>query len=105
MLGSRATMCGARRTRFRVMWAVNSPLRPRKPMLSVAPAITLSTNGSARIARSAPGDTVPDHLLRVDDFVEARLVDVAGFERGILPGQAPIVGLVRDHGSLVVADL
>src|ERR1700730_619046 len=74
-------------------------------MMSVAPAITLRTKGSARIVKSAPGDTLPDHLLRVDDFVKSLLVDVAGFERGLLQGQVPIVGLVRDHGGLVIADL
>src|SRR6266446_5344805 len=86
------------------MWAVNSPLRPRKPMMSVAPAITLRTNGSARIARSAPGDTVPDHLLRVDDFVETLLVDVAGLERGLLQVQVLVIRLVGDRRGLVVAD-
>jgi len=37
-------------------------------------ACRFGTNGSARIARSAPSDTVPDHLLRVDDLVKALLV-------------------------------
>src|SRR5439155_14268538 len=86
------------------MWAVNSPLRPRKPMMSVDPAITLSTIGSARTTRSAPADTVPDHLLRVDDFVEVLLVDIAGLERGLLQGQPLIIRLVGDRGGLVVAD-
>jgi len=50
-------------------------------MMSVAPAITLRTNGSVRIARSAPGDTGSNHLLRVDDLVKALLVDVVGIGR------------------------
>src|SRR6266481_2930107 len=86
------------------MWAVNSPLRPRKPMMSVAPAITLRTNGSARIVRSAPGDTVPDHLLGVDDFVKALLVNIAGLERGLLQGQVFVIRLVGNRGSFVIAD-
>src|SRR6267142_6371891 len=73
-------------------------------MMSVDPAITLSTIGRVRATRSAPGDTVPDHLLRVDDFVETLFVDVAGLESGLLQAQVLIIGLVRDRGSLVVAD-
>jgi hypothetical protein len=42
-----STMCAARMTRLPVMWAVNSPLRRRKLMMSVHPAVTLSTMSSA----------------------------------------------------------
>ena len=71
-------------------------------MMSVHPAVTLSTISSAWTARelstdgagthpigpSASADTVPDHLLRIHDLVEPPLVDVAGLERGLLQGQA-----------------
>src|SRR5690348_8327436 len=86
------------------MWAVNSPLRPRKPITSVAPAITLSTIGSVRATRSAPADTMPDHLLRVDDFVETVLVNIAGLQRGLLQGQVFVIGFVGDRGGPVIAD-
>src|SRR5205085_2621859 len=94
-----------RTTMLPVIWAVNSPLRPRNPMMSVDPAVRLRTNGSARPARSAPAATEPDRLLRVDDLVKALLVDVAGLERGLLQGQPLVIGLVGDRGGLVVADL
>src|ERR1700737_3775997 len=58
MVGSPATIWAARTTRLPVMWAVNNPLRPRKPMMSVDPAIRLKTNGRARLARSAAADAV-----------------------------------------------
>src|SRR5260370_14944732 len=87
------------------MWAVNSPLRARKPMTAVDPAITLSTIGSARAAStSAPANSVPDRLFRVDDLVKALLVDIAGLERGLLQGQPLVIGLVRDRRGFVVAD-
>ena len=47
-------------------------------MVSVDPAITLSTNGSVQLARSAAANAVPNHLLRVDDLVKALLVGWAG---------------------------
>jgi len=86
------------KTGTETMWAVNSPLRTRKPMMSVHPAVTLSTLSSAWTARelstdgagarpigpSASADTVPDHLLRIYDLVEPPLVDFAGLERGLL---------------------
>ena len=46
--GSPATMRAASTTTFPVMWAVNSPFRPRKPIMSVDPAMTLSRTGSVR---------------------------------------------------------
>jgi len=46
---------------------------------------------------------VPDHRPGVDDFVEPLLADVAGLERGLLQGQAFVIRLVRDGGSLVIA--
>src|SRR5258708_21626569 len=78
--------------------AVNSPLRPRKPIISVHPAVMLSTISSARIARelsiagadtdaigpSASAETVPDHLPGIDDLVEPLRIDVSGLERGLL---------------------
>ena len=42
-------------------------------MMPVEPAITLRTNGSARMARSASVDAVPNHLRWVDDLVKAPL--------------------------------
>src|SRR6201993_4517684 len=87
-----------------VMWAVNSPLRPRKPMVSVDPAITLSTNGSARMARSAAADAVPNHLFRIDDFVKALLVNGAGSKRRVLQGQVLVIRLVGNRGRLVIPD-
>src|SRR3974377_1932935 len=84
-------------TRWPVMCAVNSPLRPRKPMMSVAPAIKLRTNGSARIPGSAPANAVLIHLFRVDDFIKALLVDVAGLERGLLQGQPLVIRHVGDR--------
>ncbi len=41
------TTCAARMTRLPVMWAVNSPPSPRKPMASTLPAVKLSTLGSS----------------------------------------------------------
>src|SRR6202158_3653437 len=92
ILDSPLKKCAARMTRLPVMWAVNSPLRARKPMMSVHPAVMLSTISSARIARelpidgadadaigpSASADTVPDHLPGIDDLVKPPRVDVAG---------------------------
>src|SRR5260370_24164245 len=100
------------------MWAVNSPSRPRKPVISVHPAVTLSTISSAWTARRlstdgadtrttghlASADTVPDHLPGIDDPVEPLFVDVAGLERGVLQSQALVIRLVGDRGRLVVAD-
>ena len=57
--------------------------------------------GRAAARPSASADTVPDHLPGVDDLVEPLLVDVAGLERGLLQGQAFVIRLVRDGGSLV----
>jgi len=85
-------------------------------MMSVHPAVTLSTISSAWTARelstdgagthpigpSASADTVPDHLLRIHDLVEPPLVDVAGLECGLLQGQAFVIRLVRDGGRLVI---
>src|SRR5438105_4010220 len=111
-------MCAAKMTKLPVMWAVNSPLRTRKPMTSVHPAVTLSTISSAWTARglstngvgtrpigpSASADTVPDHLLRIYDLVEPSLVDVAGPECGLLQGHALVVRLVRDRRRPVIPD-
>src|SRR6266446_702869 len=111
-------MCAARTTKLPVMCAVKSPLRPRKPMTSAHPAVRLSTTSSActagelltdgantnAIGALAAGDTVPDHLARVDDLVEARLVDITGLERGLFQAQVCVVRLVRDFGRLVIAD-
>src|SRR5690242_16442987 len=99
-----ATMWAARTTMLPVMWAVNSPLRPRKPMMSVDPAITLRTNGSGQTAGSAAADTASDHLSRVDDLAKALFIDISQSERGLLEGQALFVGLVCDCRGLVVAD-
>src|SRR3989442_421978 len=46
---------------------------------------------------SAARATVPDHLSRIDDLVEPLLVDVPGLERGLLQGQALVIGMVRDR--------
>jgi hypothetical protein len=76
------TMCAARMTKLPVMWAVNSPSRTRKPMMSVHPAVTLSTISSAWTARelstggvgthpigpSASTDTVPDGVVTFVSF-------------------------------------
>src|SRR5215831_10907015 len=64
-----------------------------------------SRNASIRIASSAPGDTVPNHLFRIDDLVKALLVDVTRLERGFLQGQPLFVRLMGDGRGLVVADL
>jgi hypothetical protein len=45
--------CAAKMTKLPVMWAVNSPLRPRKLMMSVHPAVTLSTTSSACTSRDS----------------------------------------------------
>jgi hypothetical protein len=66
----------ARTTTLPVMWAVNSPLRPRKPMMSVDPAIKLRTNGRARPAISAAAD-VPDHLRSIDGFAKTSFTEIA----------------------------
>src|SRR5438445_112628 len=110
------TRCAAKSTRFPVMWAVKSPPRPRKPMTSVLPAITLSTAGSILVPGESPtdgigawilglscsasGNAISNHLSRVDDLLEALLVDVPGSERGLLQGQPLVIGLVRDCGGL-----
>jgi hypothetical protein len=53
-IDSRApTMLAASSTRLPVICAVNSPSRPSTPIVSVAPAITLSTNGKERTVISA----------------------------------------------------
>ena len=52
------------------------------------------------IGHSTSADTVPDHLPGVDDLVEPLLVG----ERGLLQGQPFVIRLVRDGGSLVIAD-
>src|SRR5919198_1685729 len=96
------TRCAARMTRLPVMWAVNRPPSPRKLMTSTLPAVRLSTVGSSfvpserstegadtqTVRPSAAGDTVTNHLSRIDDLVEPLLVDVAGLERGFLQGHA-----------------
>src|SRR6516165_1449633 len=104
MAGLPAIILAARMTMLPVMWAVNSPLRPRKPMLSVEPATTLKRNGSPRIAGSAAGKPVSNHLCRIDDLVKALFVDIAQSERGLLQAQILVIGLVRDGGGLVIAD-
>src|SRR5579871_5527467 len=53
---------------------------------------------------SATGDTTPDHLRRVDDLVEARSIDIAGFERRFPEAQILVVRLVCNRRCLVVAD-
>src|SRR5437016_4253913 len=60
IVGSPATTWAARTTRLPVMWAVNNPLRPRKPKMSADPAIRLRTNGRARLARSVAAGAVTD---------------------------------------------
>src|SRR5262245_44483650 len=66
---------------------------------------TASRNASIRIGSSAPGDTVPDHLFRIDDLVIALLVDVTRLERGFLQGQPLFIRLMGDGRGPVVADL
>jgi hypothetical protein len=56
------------------------------------------------VGPSTSADPVPDHRPGVDDFVEPLLVDVTGLERGLLQGQAFVIRLGRDGGSLVIAD-
>jgi hypothetical protein len=41
---------------------VNRPLRPRKPMMSVDPAVRLSTSERVRLARSVAVQALPGHL-------------------------------------------
>jgi hypothetical protein len=53
-----------------VIWAVNRPLRPRKPMMSVDPAVRLRINGSVRITGSVSADPGPDHVLEVRDLIK-----------------------------------
>ena len=47
--------------------------------MSVDPAIMLRTKGSARVARSAAGDAVPDHLVKAL-FTHVARIDAAFFE-------------------------
>src|SRR5918912_2398304 len=54
--------------------------------------------------RSGACDAMADHLFRIDDLIEALLVDEAGSERRLFQRQALVIGLVRDLGRLVVAD-
>jgi hypothetical protein len=68
IVGFPATIWAASITMLPVMWEVNSPLRPRKPMMSVDPAVRLRTNGRARIAGSPSG---------VADLVKTLFIDVA----------------------------
>jgi hypothetical protein len=75
-------------------------LRPRKPMMSVEPAIT-RTNGSARPAMPIAARAVPGSPLSVDDFVKTLFIDVAaGAPAGGLPRRGP-----ENHTDLVRAGL
>src|ERR1700716_3499997 len=60
--GSPLMTWAAKTTRFPVMCAVNSPFRPRKPMVSVDPAIKLSTKGNDTTGRSTASDAIADTL-------------------------------------------
>jgi hypothetical protein len=56
------------------------------------------------VGPSTSADPVARPSSGVDDFVKPLLVDVAGLERGLLQGQAFVIRLGRDDGSLVIAD-
>ena len=49
-----------------------------------------------------PQPSGPDHLPGVDDLVKPLLVDVAGLQRDLFQGQAFVIRLVRNGGSVVV---
>src|SRR6516164_7692160 len=85
-------------------WAVSVP---RLPRTEIAGAMRYSFSG-VRVAFDVDGsvhsDVGLDHLARIDDAVELRRADRAELQGRLLECQVVIQGVMRDLGSLVVAD-